>query len=335
MVGVDVHALTQIEAMGCISLNTGVKIDGVAAELSSPLGKGVEEFGSVAAVTLSRGGGEIINVKLPYRTGVDHNAPTGHGNTALLLEESREAEALLPAFHDHPVQKFRRQVGAQFLQYWEGLFPSSIVEFQVDKHHASISIQSNLNAYASISTMRALTAYLEEGVTLALSMANALSTYRQGVRATYQPSVGTEQQDAVTSQDISHVEQQLRDVLTGAAAADASKKLNELLHEAAAAPILIDDGQGRWRLHLHSARATTISRLTVKAAAGLAALMDDDEWTSIKQCAASHCDDYFLDRSRNHSRRFCSRTCANRINAHLYRTRTESPPIAEKRRDVR
>lgn len=170
--------------------------------------------------------------------------------------------------------------------------------------------------------MRALTAYLDEGVTLALSMANALSTQRQGVRASYQPSVRTKQEDTITSQDINHIEQQFRDVLTRSDVADASQKLNELLREAAAVPVLVDDGQGRWRLHLHSALATTLSRIAVKAAAGLAALMDDDEWTSIKQCGASRCDDYFLDRSRNRSRRFCSRTCANRINAHLYRTRT-------------
>lgn len=213
-------------------------------------------------------------------------------------------------------------MGAQFLKYRESLLPPRIVEFQVDKHHASISIKSSLTAYASIiSTMRALTAYLDDGVTLALSIANALSTQRQGVRASYQPSVPIKQQDTISPQDINHVEQQFRDVLSRDNAAEASQKLNDLLREAAAAPVLVDDGQGRWRLHLHSDRATTLSRITVKAAAGLAALMDDDEWTSIKQCAAGHCDDYFLDRSRNRSRRFCSRTCANRINAYLYRNR--------------
>lgn len=77
--------------MGCIPLNTRVKINRVAAELPCPLREGVEECGSVSVGTLDRGGGEIIDVKLPYRTGIDHNAPTRHGNTALIFEESGEA----------------------------------------------------------------------------------------------------------------------------------------------------------------------------------------------------------------------------------------------------
>lgn len=91
MVGGDIHPLTEVEPMGCIPLNAGVKINRMAAELSSSFREGLEECGPVSVGTLDRDGGEIIDVELPYRTGIGHNAPTGYGNTALILKESGEA----------------------------------------------------------------------------------------------------------------------------------------------------------------------------------------------------------------------------------------------------
>lgn len=169
--------------------------------------------------------------------------------------------------------------------------------------------------------MRILTAYLEEGATLALSLANVLSEYQQGVLAEPSPPSSGIAPDAASARRLVLLQGQLREVLNAQTVAESSRKLNALLHDAAAAPTLAEDGDGRWRLHLHSVHADAISRRAVNCAAGLATLIDDDEWTSIKQCAADRCDDYFLDQSRNQSRRFCSRTCANRINARTHRAR--------------
>ncbi|WP_432537874.1 CGNR zinc finger domain-containing protein [Kineococcus arenarius] len=163
-----------------------------------------------------------------------------------------------------------------------------------------------------VSIMRALTAYLDEGVTLALAAANTLSAHRQGALL---------KRDDFAD-EMSALGRRVAEVLHAPDAGKASELLNVLLAEAAAAPVLARDDAGRWRLHLHSAHADQPSRQMVKATAGLAALVDDDEWDAIKQCAAERCDDFFYDHSRNRSRRFCSRTCANRVNARLHRDRT-------------
>jgi predicted RNA-binding Zn ribbon-like protein len=173
-----------------------------------------------------------------------------------------------------------------------------------------------------VSIMRILTAYFEEGAALALSLANDLSEHRKGALAEPSPPSSGSDSDAATAQRLTVLQQQLRDVLEAQTVAESSKKLNAMLHDAAAAPTLAEDSDGRWRLHLHSVHADAISRRTANCAAGLATLIDDDEWPSIKQCVADRCDDYFLDLSRNQSRRFCSRTCANRINARTHRTRS-------------
>lgn len=170
--------------------------------------------------------------------------------------------------------------------------------------------------------MRILTAYLEEGATLALSLANVLSEYRHGVLAAPRAPSSAFDPDAASAQRLALLERQLREVLNAHTVAESSRKLNALLHDAAAAPTLAEDGDGRWRLHLHSVHADAISRRAVNCAVGLATLIDDDEWTAIKKCTADRCDDYFLDLSRNQSRRFCSRTCANRINARTHRARS-------------
>jgi predicted RNA-binding Zn ribbon-like protein len=38
-------------------------------------------------------------------------------------------------------------------------------------------------------------------------------------------------------------------------------------------------------------------------------------------CAAQNCDSVHVDLSKNRSRRFCSTTCANRVNVAAYRSR--------------
>lgn len=169
--------------------------------------------------------------------------------------------------------------------------------------------------------MRILTAYLEDGAARALLLANELSEYRQGTLVAQDPAISGPDPDAPTALGLTRLQRQLRDVLEAQTVAESSKKLNAMLIDAAAAPTLAEDSDGRWRLHLHSVQADAISRTTVNCSAGLATVIDDDEWASIKQCVADRCDDYFVDRSRNQSRCFCSRTCANRINARAHRAR--------------
>jgi predicted RNA-binding Zn ribbon-like protein len=45
------------------------------------------------------------------------------------------------------------------------------------------------------------------------------------------------------------------------------------------------------------------------------------ELARLRYCAAPDCDDVMIDLSKNRSRRFCSLTCANRVNVAAYRSR--------------
>lgn len=167
---------------------------------------------------------------------------------------------------------------------------------------------------ACISTMPGFAAYVEEGVTLALSLANLSSAYRRGLPASQdEPLVGGEVR-VTDPQALRHLSRRLRTVVTQPDPAVAAALLNEMFVEQRAAPQLALEG-GRWRLHLHPAHSTGEALDAVKAASGLAALLDQDGWATLRVCAASRCDDAFHDQSRNRGRRYCSRTCANRINA--------------------
>ncbi|HEY5400209.1 MAG TPA: CGNR zinc finger domain-containing protein [Trebonia sp.] len=45
------------------------------------------------------------------------------------------------------------------------------------------------------------------------------------------------------------------------------------------------------------------------------------EFGRLRVCAADDCEDVLVDLSKNRSRRFCSLTCANRVNVAAYRSR--------------
>lgn len=158
--------------------------------------------------------------------------------------------------------------------------------------------------------MNMLTVYFDEGAQVAVELANARSPFRRGVAV---------EPDPTASAPLWSLQTALRGILDADEPAAAATGINALLHAAAAAPMLEADPEGRWRLHLHSPHADEISRMAVKAATGLATLLDDDAWHTVKSCAAERCGDFFLDRSRNASGRYCSRTCANRVNARLHR----------------
>lgn len=160
--------------------------------------------------------------------------------------------------------------------------------------------------------MNMLTAYFDQGARTAVELANARSPFRRGVAV---------ETDPTTSAALRSLQTALRTILDADEPAAAAAGINALLHAAAAAPVLQADAEGRWRMHLHSPHADALSRCTVKAATGLATLLDDDAWDTVKSCAAERCDDFFLDRSRNGSAKYCSRTCANRVNARLHRQR--------------
>lgn len=102
---------------------------------------------------------------------------------------------------------------------------------------------------------------------------------------------------------------------------EAAEFVNAELRRASALPQLVrHDG---WDYHLHATPPDVplADRMAVEAAMALADLIRADQLGRLRTCAAGDCDDVVVDLSKNHSRRFCSVTCANRVNVAAYRQR--------------
>lgn len=100
--------------------------------------------------------------------------------------------------------------------------------------------------------------------------------------------------------------------------------VNALLAECDALPRLVKhDG---WDYHLHATTADQplADRMAVEAAMAMVDLVRAGELERLARCAAPDCDDVLVDLSRNRSRRFCSTTCANRVNVAAFRARRAS-----------
>jgi hypothetical protein len=169
--------------------------------------------------------------------------------------------------------------------------------------------------------MTTVAAYFERGVALALELANTASEHRRGQDAVFSADRVSRTARVADPRVLARFAVKLRAVLEADEPRQAGPLINELLDTYSARPVLTPDKQGDWRLHLHSPDADLEARDIVKAASGLAALIDDGRWHDLKQCASKACDDYFLDESRNKSRRYCSRSCANQVSARAHRER--------------
>ena len=102
---------------------------------------------------------------------------------------------------------------------------------------------------------------------------------------------------------------------------EAADLVNTLLRDAGALPQLLKhDG---WDYHIHATTpdAPLADRMAVDAAMAFADVIRVGELARLLVCAADDCDDVVVDLSKNRSRRFCSLTCANRVNVAAYRSR--------------
>jgi predicted RNA-binding Zn ribbon-like protein len=102
---------------------------------------------------------------------------------------------------------------------------------------------------------------------------------------------------------------------------EAAAWVNAELCQASALPQLVKhDG---WDYHIHATppQAPLAARMAVEAAMAFADVIRSDQLARLRTCAADDCDDVLVDLSKNRSRRFCSLTCANRVNVAAYRHR--------------
>jgi predicted RNA-binding Zn ribbon-like protein len=81
------------------------------------------------------------------------------------------------------------------------------------------------------------------------------------------------------------------------------------------------DGHDGW--HIHFSRNGTPAKRWVGQliAAKLALVAAGDPSVTLGRCAADGCENYFVDQSRNRTRRFCSNACASRTTVAAHRAR--------------
>jgi predicted RNA-binding Zn ribbon-like protein len=102
---------------------------------------------------------------------------------------------------------------------------------------------------------------------------------------------------------------------------EAVRLVNTLLRDANALPQLLKHDGWEYHIHATSPDAPLADRMAVDAAMAFADLIRSDELGRLRYCAAGDCDNVLVDLSKNRSRRFCSLTCANRVNVAAYRSR--------------
>jgi predicted RNA-binding Zn ribbon-like protein len=115
----------------------------------------------------------------------------------------------------------------------------------------------------------------------------------------------------------------LRPVLRELLTADrdrAAELVNAMLADAGAVPQLVRHDGLDWHIHAVPGDAPLDRRVVVETAMAMIDVIRADELSRLSLCADDRCGGLVLDLSRNRSRRFCSRTCANR-NAVAYRAR--------------
>ena len=102
---------------------------------------------------------------------------------------------------------------------------------------------------------------------------------------------------------------------------DAVELVNTLLRDASALPQLVKHDGWEYHIHATSPDAPLADRIAVDVAMAFADVIRTGELARLRLCAALDCDDVLVDLSKNRSRRFCSLTCANRVNVAAYRSR--------------
>ena len=98
-------------------------------------------------------------------------------------------------------------------------------------------------------------------------------------------------------------------------------QVNEMLRDAHALPQLVTHGEWSYHLHATPPDAPLADRMAVEAAMAFVDVVRQGELDRLSVCGADDCSDVLVDLSKNRSRRYCSTTCANRVNVTAFRAR--------------
>jgi predicted RNA-binding Zn ribbon-like protein len=102
--------------------------------------------------------------------------------------------------------------------------------------------------------------------------------------------------------------------------------VNSMLREAGALPQLVAHDDWGYHLHATPAQAPLADRMAVEAAMAFVDVVRLQELDRLSTCSADDCDDVLVDLTKNRSRRFCSTSCANRVNVAAFRARRRARP---------
>ena len=99
------------------------------------------------------------------------------------------------------------------------------------------------------------------------------------------------------------------------------EQVNAMLREAGALPQLVTHDDWGYHLHATPGQAPLADRMAVEAAMALVDVVRQQELDRLAVCGADDCADVLVDLSKNRSRRYCSTSCANRVNVAAFRAR--------------
>ena len=98
-------------------------------------------------------------------------------------------------------------------------------------------------------------------------------------------------------------------------------QVNRMLRQARALPQLVTHGDWGYHLHATTPQVPLADRMVVEAAMAFVDVVRQQELQRLSVCGADDCEDVLVDLSKNHSRRYCSMSCANRVNVAAFRAR--------------
>lgn len=120
--------------------------------------------------------------------------------------------------------------------------------------------------------------------------------------------------------EIRALRDQMRAVFSAADEELSLARLNAVLAAAGVEPRVVSHADGHRELYFAPGEAPLARRVACDAGIGLAMMLTEHA-DRLKTCSADPCRIVFVDLSRNRSRRWCSDTCAARINVAAFRAR--------------
>jgi len=135
--------------------------------------------------------------------------------------------------------------------------------------------------------------------------------------------------DAVRDADVPRfraLRERLRAAFEARSEAEAVAALNAILADHPAVSELAGE-PGSWQFrHRAAAAGDPVAALAPEAAIALLIAIRDAGWSRLGICSAAPCSCVYVDGSRNHSRRYCSDQCNDRMSQSAHRRRRREPP---------